>query len=131
MGPYTLLIDIDYVAEIRGPEPRVCAGGRTEVKIRGTKIPVIQLESSLELPPKDSDYPAMLLVFLQGKMRALGIDSVGDIVTLPHGALKPILDKNAALLRVCTFEATIDNATAPVLDFSKLQMLERATDKRS
>ena len=94
VGSQEFCVDIAAVKEIRcetpaAPIPRSPAYMRGVVNLRGTVLPIVDLGARLNLPAGDSAVRhAVMVVWIDGKLMGLLVDTVSDILTVTDDALQ-------------------------------------------
>lgn len=127
VGDHEYSVDIMSVREIRGWTPTTSlphspAFVRGVINLRGTVLPVIDLDQRLGLPASEPiDRNVIIVIDVAGRSLGLRVDAVSDILSLPVNALRPppdIADEaEDTYLKALTI---IEDRMVRVLDLSTL-----------
>ena len=128
-------LDIMAIREIRAWSPaaklpRVPDYVAGVVNLRGAILPVIDLAARLGWQSTEpTPRHAMIVTYVNGQSRGLVVDSVSDIVTLPHDALQPPpVTANDNIIPFLEGLAAIEDRMVQVLNLSALAGDERVSD---
>ena len=127
VGDHEYSVDIMSVREIRGwthttSLPHSPSFVRGVINLRGTVLPVLDLDQRLGLPHSEPcDRNVIIVIDVDGRGIGLRVDAVSDILSLPIDALKPPPDVasggDETFLKALTI---IDDRMVRVLDLSAL-----------
>jgi purine-binding chemotaxis protein CheW len=68
------------------------------VNLRGVIVPIIDLRLKLHLAKADyNEFTVVIILNIKGTMVGVVVDSVSDVVTMPHSAIKAAPQFDAAL----------------------------------
>lgn len=128
-------LDIMAIREIRAWTPatrlpRVPHYVAGVVNLRGTVLPVIDLAARLGWPATEaSPRHAIIVTQVAGQAKGLIVDSVSDIVTLPHDALQPPpMTANDGIVPFLEGLAAIDDRMVQVLNLPALAGDDRVSE---
>lgn len=128
-------LDIMAIREIRAWTPatrlpRVPHYVAGVVNLRGTVLPVIDLAARLGWPATEaSPRHAIIVTQVAGQAKGLIVDSVSDIVTLPHDSLQaPPVTANDSIVPFLEGLAAIEDRMVQVLNLPALAGDDRVSD---
>jgi len=117
LGDNLFAVDIMRIKEIVLPQrlsgmPLAASAIDGMINLRGTVIPVLNLRTRLGMPPNPGGAGKLMIVSLAGRLVALAVDEVEDVITVPVRDLMPppdMIDGVGAeyLVAVCLYNGEL------------------------
>lgn len=97
LGDNLFAVDIMRIKEIVLPQrlsgmPVTTSALDGMINLRGTVIPVLNLRVRFGMPPNPAGIGKLMIVTLAGRLVALAVDEVEDVITVPVRDLAPVAD---------------------------------------
>lgn len=96
-------IEILKVQEIRGYETATAIANTPEfikgvLNLRGVIVPIVDLRLKFNLGKAEyNDFTVVIILNVDGRVVGIVVDSVSDVITLPHESIRPAPEFSSAL----------------------------------
>jgi purine-binding chemotaxis protein CheW len=94
LGDNLFAVDLMRIREIVTPQkvtglPLQSSGLEGMINLRGQVIPVLNLRARFGLPPRTATQGKLIILSVAGRLVALDVDELDEVVTVPVSALSP------------------------------------------